>query len=251
MDPIKPYALIIGTEILNRRRVDKHFSFLCEALDAYGYRLCGSLVIEDDPKLITETLRLLASQKSSMVFCFGGIGSTPDDYTRQCAADALRDGTLYPHLEAQQTIEAQLGKRAYPYAIRMADLPKGAELLHNTVNNIPAFSLDQRFFFMPGFPQMSHPMVTQILKSHLAKQKTLHRFTLTAACRESFLIPIMEQLPPTVELSSLPKIKKEGYAVTLSVASRHHGEAQAAFNQFITLLERKNIPYTLDDDPND
>ncbi len=157
------FTLIIGTEILNRRRTDAHFDFVTKALAEKGHKLTGSFIIEDDPELIVQTIKFIASQPNAILLSFGGIGSTPDDHTRKCAAVALRAGKFVLHEEAKRIIEEKLGEAAYPHPIKMAKLPKGADLLDNPVNKMPAFSLDERYFFMPGFPEMSHPMVKKIL----------------------------------------------------------------------------------------
>ena len=242
------FALIIGTEILNQRRKDAHFDFLADALAKKGHKLSGSFTIEDDPALIVQTLKFIASQPNPVLFSFGGIGSTPDDHTRKCAAIALRDGNLYEQPEAKKIIEERLGNDAYPHPIKMAQLPKGAKLLHNPVNQMPAFYLDDRYFFMPGFPQMSHPMVEYILEHIIPKGTPTHRFTLTAACKENLFIELMEKAPKKVEISSLPKLYDNGWHVTLSVASRNKVLAEETFRQFVSLLETKKITYILGDD---
>jgi molybdopterin-biosynthesis enzyme MoeA-like protein len=248
-DP-KIFALIIGTEILNRRRIDKHFDFMTKIVGSYGLKLSGSLTIEDDPALIVQMIKFLASQPNSIIFSFGGIGSTPDDYTRKCAAIALRDGELYTHPEARAIIEERLGGRAYPHPIHMADLPRGAELIENPVNQMPAFSLDERYFFMPGFPEMSHPMVEAILKKLFREKKAYRRHTLTALCRENELIDVMKQMPEGVEFSSLPKLYTDGWRVSISVASHDDTLAQEAIQMYIDELERKKIPYSMIDESN-
>jgi molybdopterin-biosynthesis enzyme MoeA-like protein len=129
----------------------------------------------------------------------------------------------------------------------MAELPKGADLLYNPINNMPAFSLDKRYFFMPGFPEMSHPMVTEILKKLIPYKKNIYRHTLTAKCRENIFIEVMENMPKDVEFSSLPKIIKDGWSISISVASDDAQLAQDAFDQYIAVLAKNNIPYTLDD----
>jgi molybdopterin-biosynthesis enzyme MoeA-like protein len=246
----KLFALIIGTEILNRRRVDKHFDFMTKILGPYGLKLSGSLIIEDDPALIVQTLKFLASQPNTIIFSFGGIGSTPDDYTRKCAAIALRDGELYTHPKAKAIIEERLGENAYPHPIHMADLPKGAQLIDNPVNKMPAFSLDERYFFMPGFPEMSHPMVEEILRRLFPRSHPYHRYTLTALCKENELIDVMKQMPEGVEFSSLPKLYSDGWRVSISVASHDDALAQRAIQMYIDELERKQIPYSMSDESN-
>jgi molybdopterin-biosynthesis enzyme MoeA-like protein len=238
------FTLIIGTEILNRRREDAHFDFVTKALTAKGHKLSGSFIIEDDPALIINTLKFIASQPNPVLFSFGGIGSTPDDHTRKCAAIALRNGQMEVHEEAKRIIEETLGERAYPHPIKMAELPRHAKLLKNPVNNMPAFSLDDRFFFMPGFPEMSHPMVEHILNTFIPESAPTYRYTLTADCRENIFIELMEQTPEGVEVSSLPKLNgSNGWQVTLSVASKNEEMAKSLFEDYLRLLEEKKIPY--------
>lgn len=242
------FALIIGTEILNRRRTDAHFDFVTKALAAKGHKLSGSFIIEDDPTLIVQTIKFIASQENSVLFSFGGIGSTPDDYTRRCAAIALTDGKLPIHEEAKKIIEDKLGKHAYPHPIKMAELPKGAKLLDNPINKMPAFSLNERYYFMPGFPQMSHPMVSEILEKFIPDKREFYRHTLTAHCKENEFIEIMEKMPPEVEFSSLPKLYSDGWKVSISVASDNKQLAQESFGKYIDLLKKKSIVYSLQDE---
>jgi len=241
------FTLIIGTEILNRRRTDAHFDFVSKALADKGHKLTGSFIIEDDPALIIQTIKFIASQPNPVLFSFGGIGSTPDDHTRKCAAIALRGGDFVVHKEAKRIIEEKLGDNAYPHPIKMAELPKGAALLDNLVNKMPAFSLDERYYFMPGFPEMSHPMVTEILEKLIPEKKETFRHTFTAECKESIFIELMEQTPSNVEVSSLPKLLEKGWSVSLSVASDDMEVAKNTFAEYIILLEKNNIPYTLID----
>jgi len=242
------YTLIIGTEILNRRRKDAHFEFVTKALASKGDKLTGSFIIEDDPALIIQTMKFITSQPNAVLFSFGGIGSTPDDHTRLCVAKALGDGELYTHKEAKKIIEDKLGADAYPHPIVMAELPKEADLLHNPVNKMPAFSLHERYFFMPGFPQMSHPMVEEILKKLIPHKKETYRHTLTAQCKENVFIEVMQQMPKEVEYSSLPKLLDDTWQVSISVACEDKLLAKEAFSLYTQLLDAKNIDYTLTDE---
>lgn len=247
MSEPKFFVLIIGTEILNRRREDAHFDFVTKALAKKGHKLTGSFTIEDDPALIIQTLQFIASQENAVLFSFGGIGSTPDDHTRRCAAIALRDGNLVTHEEAKRIIVDTLGERAFPYSVRMAELPEGATLLENPVNKMPAFALDERYYFMPGFPEMSHPMVTTILGKIIPHKKETFRYTLTAHCKENIFIETMEQMPKGVEFSSLPKLYSDGWRVSISVASEDEALAKASFEKYIHILEENRIIYALHD----
>ena len=245
MKTIQFFTLIIGTEILNQRRIDKHFDFVSSALAKYGKRLSGSFVIQDDPALIVQTLKFIASQPNAVLFSFGGIGSTPDDHTRQCASIAFRDGYLYQHREATQIIQTRFEGEIPPYAMEMGQFPKQAKLLENVVNKMPAFYLDDRYFFMPGFPSMSHPMVQDILGHYFSEKKEIYRYTLTALCKESALIEVMKQMPKDIEFSSLPKFYNDGWKVIISVASEDNTLAQKSFQLFIDELKLQEVYYVL------
>ena len=79
---------IIGDEILSGKRQDAHLSFVVQALKARGLQLAWANYLGDIPEQITATLKA-SMARGDVVFSFGGIGATPDDFTRQCAADAV------------------------------------------------------------------------------------------------------------------------------------------------------------------
>jgi len=239
------YALIIGSEILNGRRVDKHFNFLRDALLERGHVLYSSFIIKDDYDLIHKTFTMIHSDPHAVMFSFGGIGSTPDDLTRQIAADVFSDGILYSHPKFHQDIIDRFGNEAYPHRIHMAELPKESSLLHNVVNNMSGFYLKERYFFMPGFPEMSHPMVIEALERFYPQAEQSYRLTLTAQTSENTLIDIMNILPSHIEFSSLPMFKNNIPSVEISILSSDLDEAKHYFELFINELNNKKITYNI------
>jgi molybdopterin-biosynthesis enzyme MoeA-like protein len=238
------YAVIIGTEILNGRRQDKHFTFVKEALLARGHTLFASLVIKDDARLIEQIFTLVAHDPLAVLFSFGGIGSTPDDLTRQIAADIFTGLRLERHPEFEQAIIERFGEEAYPHRIHMSDLPHGAQLLKNPVNNMSGFYLDEHYFFVPGFPEMGHPMIIEALERFYPEGKISYRRTLRADTGENTLIALMQALPESVELSSLPMINNNHPNVDLSLSGDNEEEVNAWFQRFVDYLEANHIGYT-------
>lgn len=237
------YAVIIGSEILNGRRADKHFDFLREALARKGHTLYSVEIIKDDRALIKSSFERIKADEKSMLFCFGGIGATPDDLTRPIAAEVFRASPLLRHAKFESDIIEYFGDGAYPNRIHMADLPEGADLLKNPVNNMSGFYLDERYFFMPGFPEMSHPMVEEAISRFLPQGSTLFRKSLLADCSEEKLIAIMKMIPPEIECSSLPRFVDNRANVEMSVASYDEEEALFYFGMFIDFLKSKGINY--------
>ena len=241
------YSVIIGTELLNGRRNDAHFSFLNKQLLSRGWEHKASFVIEDDTRLMKNIFKLIKEDENSVMFCFGGIGATPDDYTRPIAADVFTDGKMEFHKQAKENIIKQFKQEAYPHRINMAKLPINAKLLKNVVNNVSGFYLENRFFFTPGFPSMSQAMIIEALDKLYPKSKAKYRKVLTASCGENDLIDIMNKLPSSLDLSSLPKILNNKRKVVISLASYNLDEVNKFFNLFIEYLRNNNIEFILED----
>lgn len=239
------YAVIIGTEILNGRRTDKHFEFLKDQLSLYGHQLFASFVIKDDKTLITNTYEMIKNDPDGVMFSFGGIGSTPDDLTREIAATVFRDASLKTHKKFLADILERFGEEAYPHRIHMADLPPQSDLLYNPVNNMSGFSLDDRYFFVPGFPSMAHPMLEDAIKKHFSDAKEKFRQTLYAHTSENSLISLMKRVPSSIELSSLPIFVDNKPHVELSLYGEEKNEVQYYFSLFIEELNNQKITYKL------
>ena len=157
--------IIIGDEILSGKRADKHLPKVIELLAARGLSLAYADYVGDDPARITATLaRAFAAARESgdVVFSCGGIGATPDDHTRQCAADAL-GVKLALHPEAKLLIESRMQdvakEQGVPYEpdrhdnihrLNMGTFPEGAEIIANPYNKIPGFSCFVDSSIQPG-----------------------------------------------------------------------------------------------------
>ena len=237
------YALIIGTEILNARREDKHFVFLRDELAKYGHELFASFIVKDDTKLITDTFKMIQADPNAVMFSFGGIGSTPDDLTREISAKVFTDAPLVRHKEFEQNIIERFGDKAYPHRVHMSDLPKNAALLFNPVNNMSGYSLDERYFFVPGFPQMAHPMLKDVIAKQFSVSQKKFRQTLLAQTSEDTLINLMKELPSDIELSSLPIFKDGVPNVELSLSGLNEKSISLHFELFKTELNSRKIEY--------
>ena len=207
-------AIIIGDEIMRGKRQDKHLPQLIAILRRRGLTLAWCQYLGDDPALITATLtRTLAG--SDIVFSFGGIGATPDDHTRACAAAAAGvDLVLHPEAEAE--IRARFGADTTPNRLKMGEFPRGAATIPNDYNRIRGFSLGEHHF-VPGFPIMAWPMVEWVLDN-----RYLHLFHRRAEAEaaimvyesaESTLTPLMEAVEAKyrgLKVFSLPSVGEGG-----------------------------------------
>lgn len=220
--------IIVGDEILSGKRADKHMPKVIELLGARGLQLAWAEYLGDSPGRITATLKR-AFAGGGIVFSCGGIGATPDDHTRQCAAMALRVPlALHPQAEAliRERMRDVAREQGVPYEpdrpdnihrLNMGVFPQGCSIIPNPYNKIPGFSVGH-VHFMPGFPVMAWPMIEWVLDTHYAHlfqhDAYLEKSVIVFGSMEATLTPLMEQVErehPQVKVFSLPSVDHPTY----------------------------------------
>lgn len=237
--------IVIGDEILFGKRQDRHFEHFRETLAQRGFHLLRCWVIGDEACSLTRQLAF-SMQENLPVFVCGGIGATPDDLTRQCAAEAA-GVALSLHEEARQLIEGQFGEAAYPTRIKMAELPQGCDLIPNPYNRIPGFFIRQHYF-LPGFPQMSWPMANWVLDQFFSTRAPLREVAVKVYdTPESSLVPVMQLFAGLAEVKmfSLPRLGEQRF---IELGFRGYGDVQAALAQLKTELQQRNMPFRDNDE---
>jgi len=235
--------IIIGTEILDGRRADKHFSHFREQLELRHFDLPYSMVLRDQPEILVAQLRWAMSRKEPF-FCCGGIGATPDDYTRQCAAEAAGVRTAM-HAEGAEILHQRWGKKATPARMAMVEFPEGSFLIPNPINRVPGFTF-RNGHYLPGFPEMAHPMMEWVLDECYdpSAPKAQHSLRLPGSV-EADVVHLMEAFTdahPELSFSSLPKFTETGTEIELSVTGPVK-EAEQGFRNLIALLEKDAVVY--------
>ncbi|MDQ6680892.1 MAG: molybdopterin-binding protein [Pseudomonadota bacterium] len=225
--------IIIGDEILSGKRADKHLPKVIELLAARGLALSWVRCVGDEPKRITADLAD-AFASGDIVFSCGGIGATPDDHTRQCAAAAL-GVPLVLHPEARdlilERVRDQAAERGVPFEpdrddnrhrLEMGVFPQGAEIIPNPYNKIAGFAIRRGgagradgpgVFFVPGFPVMAWPMIEWVLDTqfpHLHQARVANeKSVIVYGAMEAALTPLMQAIEARFEgikVFSLPSV---------------------------------------------
>ena len=249
-------VVIIGDEILSGKRRDGHLPKAIELLGARGLSLAWARYVGDDRRLITEALTY-AFASGDLVFSFGGIGATPDDHTRQCAAAAL-EVPLVLHPQARALIEERMQdvarEQGVPYEpdrpdnvhrLNMGVFPQGAQIIANPYNRIPGFTVGH-VHFVPGFPVMAWPMIEALLDGPYAHlhggQRQTERSVIVFGAMEASLTPLMEEIEAEhagIKVFSLPSVDHPqwGRHIELGVKGTEAGSLQA-YAALRTKLER-------------
>ena len=211
--------IIIGDEILSGKRADKHMPKIIELLKARGLRLSWAEYLGDDRAQIVDTYRrtfALAAGGDWCIFSCGGIGATPDDHTRQAAAEALGVG-LVSHPLAEKEIRARAIEMKWELnaqRLAMGEFPLGSDIIPNPYNRIAGFSIGHHWF-VPGFPVMAWPMAESVLDTHYQAyfdhQPYLEKSIFVFELGESQLIDMMLEAEKSVGLKtfSLPSVGDE------------------------------------------
>ena len=238
--------IIVGDEILSGKRQDKHLPKLIDLLAARGLSLGWARYVGDDRPRITADLQH-AFTCGDLVFSCGGIGATPDDHTRQCAAAALGvDLALHPQaaeliLERMRDVAAEQGLPYEPdradnkHRLNMGLFPAGARIIPNPYNKIAGFSLGH-VHFVPGFPVMAWPMMEWVLDQHYThlhrSGRDVERSVIVFGAMEASLTPLMEDIETRfsgIKVFSLPSVDHPQWGKHIELGVKGAGDSVAAF----------------------
>ena len=248
--------IIIGDEILSGKREDKHLPKVIELLAARGLALSWARYVGDDPQRITADLKdaFAAAAQGDVVVSCGGIGATPDDHTRQCAARSLGVPLqLHPQardliLERMHDVAREQGLAYEPdrddnqHRLNMGVFPEGADIIPNPYNKIAGFSVragvapkQGGVFFVPGFPVMAWPMIEWVLDQHFAHLHHQHaqreQSVIVFGAMEATLTPLMESIEARfggVKVFSLPSVDHPQWGRHIELGVKGNGETLAA-----------------------
>ena len=260
--PLRFGLFVVGDEILSGKRSDRHLQRVTELLSARGLNLRWAHYLPDERALLIEAFRRSFAGQD-VVFSCGGIGSTPDDHTRQAAAAALgRELVLHPEAAALIAARAaQLGQHDMTtpenrQRLTMGEFPEGARIIPNPFNGIAGFAVAQHYF-VPGFPAMAWPMLEAVLDSeyasHFHAEPIAERSLLVFGTPESALVPMMLSIErdfPTVRTFSLPSL---GDGRDGRIGRRHielgvkgpPERIEAAFEALRRALEQSGVEYSI------
>ena len=220
--------IIIGNEVLSGRTRDANLQFIAKRLGEIGIRLAEVRVIADDDAAIVAAVNQ-ARSACDFVFTTGGIGPTHDDITSQSVANAfgvplVRDPAaldlLQAHYEGGNLNEARL---------KMADIPDGAQLIHNPVSAAPGFQMDN-VFVLAGVPSIMEAMFDGIT-DRLTGGEVVASMTITAFIPEGDLAAPLGRLQddfPMVEMGSYPFFRTGRLGSALVLRSTDADKLQAA-----------------------
>ena len=226
-------VIIIGNEILSGRTLDTNKHYLCKELTKNGIDVIEARVIKDDEKAIIQVVNEVR-KKYNYVFTTGGIGPTHDDLTSLSIAKAFKV-KLIKNKKAVEILKKfyfSINNELNEARLKMAFIPKGAELLHNPVTKAAGFRI-KNVYVMAGIPEIMVAMFKKIIKS-LKKGTPFISKTILVKIPESNIAKDLLKIEKKfnqVEVGSYPFFNNKSKGVNIVLRSKNKNQIKKAINE--------------------
>lgn len=226
--------ILIGNEILSGKIRDENAAYLCRALRALGVDVRRITVIPDEVGLIAEEVAAFA-RLFDVVFTSGGVGPTHDDVTIEGVARAM-GVPVVRHPELQALLERYYRGRITEAALRMAEIPEGAELLTGGSLRFPTI-LMRNVYVLPGVPEIFRQKFDAL--SERFRDAPIHLKNVFVRIGEGTLAAYLNGLLesfPLLQLGSYPEFSNPEYQVKVTLESRDPDYLEQALGDFLARL---------------
>ena len=231
--------LVIGNEVLSGKVVEENAQYMIQGLRRVGLDLERVNIIRDDVDTIAQDIKSM-SKTYDVVFTSGGVGSTHDDVTISSIAKGL-DLEIVQHPELYRLLSEHYGSRINDAVLRMANVPKGAELLGIEELRFPLIRIRNIYVF-PGVPQFLKTKFDYVLTLLTGVPLILECLYLNVGeDRIAELLGRIDAQMPDVEIGSYPRFDIEDYRVKITVESRDQARLNLAIQKIKDELDAQWI----------
>jgi molybdenum cofactor synthesis domain-containing protein len=226
--------VLVGNEILSGKIQDANAAYLCRELRALGVEVRRITVIPDEVQLISETVAGF-SRDYDVVFTSGGVGPTHDDVTIEGVARAM----LVPvvrHPLLVELLERYYRGKVTGAALRMAEIPEGAELVGGETVRFPTV-LMRNVYVLPGVPEIFRAKFDALRERF--RDQPIHLTNVFVSIGEGTLADYLNRLLadfPLLQLGSYPEFSNPEYKVKVTLESRDRGYVEQALADLLARL---------------
>ena len=226
--------ILIGNEILSGKIRDENAAYLCRELRALGVDVRRIVVIPDEVAVIAEEVAAF-TKAFDVVFTSGGVGPTHDDVTIEGVARAMAVPVVrHPDLVA--LLERYYRDRLTEAALRMAEIPEGAELLTGGSLRFPTIVM-RNVYILPGVPEIFRQKFDALRERF--RDQPIHLTNVFVRIGEGALAAYLNALLeayPLLLLGSYPEFSNPEYQVKVTLESRDRAYLEQALGEFLARL---------------
>lgn len=186
---MKAEILAVGTEILLGDIVNTNAQYLSKELANMGVTVQHQAVVGDNHDRLKRAMEQALSE-CDMLITSGGLGPTPDDITKETAAEVF-GRELYLHEESKERLEEHFkGRYMSENNYKQAYMPEDSIVLKNNNGTAPGCILEKNgkiIVVLPGPPREMKPMFEESVVPFIAKKTSC-----TLVSRELHVINVGE-----------------------------------------------------------
>ncbi|RPH82987.1 MAG: competence/damage-inducible protein A [Candidatus Rokuibacteriota bacterium] len=226
--------ILVGNEILSGKIADANAAYLCRELRALGVDVRRIAVIPDEVQLIAEVVAEF-SRDFDVVFTSGGVGPTHDDVTIEGVARAMAVPVVR-HTTLVALLERYYRGAVTGAALRMAEIPDGAELVGGEIVRFPTV-LMRNVYVLPGVPEIFRAKFEALRERF--RDQPIHLKNVFVSIGEGTLADYLNRLLadfPLLQLGSYPELSNPEYKVKVTLESRDRGYLDQALADFLARL---------------
>lgn len=222
--------ILIGNELLSGKVVDTNAAWLIGRLRALGVDLRRVVIVPDvEAEIVAEVRR--CSEAFDAVFTSGGVGPTHDDITLPSIAAAFG-----VPLEREPSLEALMrrhfGERLTDDHLRMAELPRGTELIMGGPIRWPVICVSN-VYVLPGVPQIFRAKFESIEERF--RDGAFHLRSVYLNADEGTIAERLRALEADhgVSVGSYPRLGDDAFRVRVTVEARSAAPVDAAVDALL------------------
>lgn len=230
--------LVIGNELLSGHTADQNGPHLLSVLRERGIEVKELRVIADSEPAIADAIVTL-KRRCTRVLCTGGIGPTHDDVTVRALAHAFGKPVVV-HAELEARVKEIFGDPAPAAAMRLAEVPEGAEVLLDARALVPIITLGN-VTLLPGVPSFVRTCLQAALGDWRGMPFVVRELQVTAH-ETAIAAPLddVAQRFDDVSIGSYPQFSSGKVVVRLRIEGSDRKRVEAATKALRSLLGVKS-----------
>ena len=237
-EQITAALLVIGDEILSGRTKDKNIGYVADYLTGLGIDLREVRVVPDLEEEIVAAVNALRA-RYTYLFTTGGIGPTHDDITADSVANAFGVPIDVDERAVDMMLQRMRREDLTEARLRMARIPKGADLVENPISRAPGFRLGN-VIVMAGVPAIMQAMLDNVAPG-LVKGTPVTAVTIEAGALPEGLygtsLGVIAAEHPALSIGSYPSYSPTGFANQIVARGRDLAELEAACAKIRAMLD--------------